>query len=101
MYNILKLNELITWALPFNHKIYWNILNHPEELNIRVLPKHLKALAAERLKPFLHLERVGAIIQYMNSEDWHETLYNKFITYTKILDNNRNESLFDLVEEFQ
>lgn len=98
MYNILNLNELIDWATPYNARIYFNILNHPEELNIRVLPQHLKELAAQRLQPYLHLEKVQGVIDYMNAEDWNDR-YNRFVEYTEILDRSRNEQLKDLVPE--
>ena len=100
MYNILYLYELIEWALPYKHKIYFNILNHPEELNIRVLPKHLKELAEKRLQPYLHLEKVKGIISYMWTEDWNTKYYKKFKQYTKTLDKSRNENILDYIEEF-
>ncbi len=99
MYNILYLYELIEWALPYNCKIYFNILNHPDSLNIRVLPKHLKELAEKRLQPYLHLEKVDGIIKYMWAEDWNNK-YNKFIQYTKALDKSRKQNILDYMEEF-
>jgi MoaA/NifB/PqqE/SkfB family radical SAM enzyme len=100
MYNILRLADLINWAEPYGHKIYFNILNHPEELNIRVLPKHLKTLAVSRLTPYLHMEKIQGIIDYMCFEDWNH-MYKKFLNYTKILDASRDESLFYIVKEFK
>ena len=99
MYNILRLPELIDWATPYGHRIYFNILNHPEELNIRVLPKHLKDQAAKQLQPYLHLDKVQGIIDYMYAEDWNNK-YSKFIKYTIALDASRGENLFDLIPEF-
>jgi len=100
MYNILKLNELLEWAVPYGHKIYFNILNHPDQLNIRVLPEHLKQLAAERLQSYLHLEKVQGIIDYMMSEDWSNKL-SVFYKYTNELDKSRNENLFDIIPELK
>lgn len=99
MYNILRLNEFIDWALPYNAKIYFNILNHPEELNIRVLPKNLKKIAEDKLQPYLHLEKVKGIISYMNSEDWSHKM-DQFYYYTDQLDKSRNEKLTDIIPEF-
>jgi molybdenum cofactor biosynthesis enzyme MoaA len=99
MYNILHLNKLIEWSLPYNVKIYFNILNHPEELNIRVLPNDLKKLAEKRLQPYFHLEKVNGIIDYMWAEDWSDKM-SKFIFYTKELDKSRNENLIKIVPEF-
>jgi len=100
MYNILKLNELIDWAQAFDTRIYFNILNHPQELNIRVLPTELKKLATQRLQPYLHIEKVAGIIDYMYAEDWHAD-YDKFLAYTSALDISRGENLFDIVSEFK
>ena len=98
MYNILRLPELINWAEPYGHKIYFNILNHPEELNIRVLPVHLKDQAAAQLHPYLHLEKVQGIIDYMYAEDWNDK-YDKFLSYTSALDKSRDEKLIDIIPE--
>jgi len=99
MYNILYLDDLIDWALPYNVKIYFNILNHPEELNIRVLPTDLKQEAEKRLQPYLHLEKVDGIIKYMWAEDWNNKL-DKFVDYTKVLDQSRDENLVKIAPEF-
>lgn len=100
MYNILRLPELIDWATPYGHRIYFNILDHPSELNIRVLPKHLKDQAASQLQPYLHLDKVQGIIDYMYAEDCNDR-YDKFLSYTNALDTSRNENLFDLIPEFK
>lgn len=99
MYNILRLPELIDWAAPYGHRIYFNILNHPEELNIRVLPAHLKDQAAAQLQPYLHLDKVQGIIDYMYAEDWNAK-YDKFLSYTATLDASRDENLSELIPEF-
>lgn len=99
MYNILNIVDLIEWALPYNHKIYFNILNHPEELNIRVLPSELKKIAEQRLKPYEHLEKVQSIVAYMKAEDWSDK-FSKFVSYTKSIDTSRDELLTDIVPEF-
>jgi len=98
MYNILSLNEFIDWAEPYRHKIYFNILNHPEELNIRVLPKELKEIVNERLLPYMHLDKVKGIIDYMNAEDWPHLL-TKFQKYTNSLDKSRKQNLKEIHPE--
>jgi len=98
MYNILHLDKLIEWALPYGHKIYFNILNHPEYLNIRCLPIQLKNLAQIRLAQYTDLPKVQSIIDYMWKEDWSDKL-PQFYKYTQELDNSRNENLFDIVPE--
>lgn len=98
MYNILRLDELIDWALPYKHKIYFNILNHPEYLNIRVLPKNLKEEVRKKLSKYVHLEKVQGIIDYLFSEDWNDKI-NQFYDYTQALDKSRSQNLNDLIPE--
>lgn len=100
MYNITRLHELIEWAEPFGHKIYLNILNHPEELNIKVLPKKLKETVTETLSSYTHIDRVQGVIDYMNAENWNHKL-KQFFHYTRQLDKSRNQNLFDVLPEFK
>ena len=100
MYNILRLPELIRWATPYNHKIYFNILNHPEYLNIRCLPEQLKTQAHRQLLPYYELPKVKGIIDYMLAEDWSWRLPD-FYNYTRTLDKGRNENLYSIVPEFE
>lgn len=100
MYNITRLHEFLNWAEPFGHKIYLNILNHPEELNIRVLPNELKEQVAEILSNYTHIDRVQGVIDYMNSKDESYKL-EKFFYYTKQLDQSRKQNLFDILPEFK
>lgn len=100
MYNILRLDKLIDWAEPYGHKIYFNILNHPEYLNIRCLPKELKTQANIMLCRYKHLEKVQGIIDYMYAEDWSDKL-PQFYEYTAQLDKSRNENLFDILPELR
>ena len=100
MYNILHLDKLIEWALPYKHKIYFNILNHPEYLNIRCLPMQLKNLAQVRLAQYTDLPKVQSVIDYMWKEDWSDKL-PQFYEYTKKLDESRGESLSTIVPELK
>lgn len=98
MYNILRLQDLIAWVLPYKVKIYFNILNHPNWLNIRVLPVHLKKDVEEKLQKYYYLPKVKGIIDYMNAENWTEHL-DIFYQKTSILDESRNESLQYIIAE--
>ena len=92
IYNILDLNKLFEYTEKFGYFPYLNILNHPDYLNVRVLPDNLKQLAVERLQPWLDKPKVQGLIDYMMAEDWtkHKT---KFIEYTAEVDKSRNQSL--------
>ena len=81
-------------------KIYFNILNHPEYLNIRCLPAQLKDLAQERLQEYTHLPKVQGIIDYMWKEDWSDKL-DAFYDYTDKLDKSRKQNLYDIVPELK
>lgn len=100
-YNILNLHELFNWMKQYtNVKLYLNILNHPQVLNVRILPKELKELAETRLKPYLDLPKVKETINYMNAQDDSEFL-PKFFDYNNTLDSLRNQNFYDLVPEFR
>ena len=98
MYNILRLQELLDWAEPYGHKIYLNILNHPEYLNIRVLNNDLKQKVKSTLNNYTHIPKVQGVIDYMMSEDWSER-YPQFVEYTNALDNSREQDLKQIVPE--
>lgn len=100
MYNILRLQDLIEWAKPYGHKIYFNILNHPDYLNIRCLPHELKTQAKETLNMYTDLPKVNGIIDYMFAEDWSSKL-DQFKKYTHELDVSRKENLYELIPEFK
>jgi len=98
MYNILRLHELLDWAQPYGHKIYLNILNHPEYLNIRVLNKDLKEKVKQTLSSYTHIEKVQGVIDYMLAEDWSDK-YTQFVEYTVALDNSREQDIKQIVPE--
>jgi len=98
MYNILHLDKLINWAEEHNCPIFYNILNHPAELNIRNLPANLKKEAEQRLAGFDH-KRLKGVIDYMYAEDWQ--YLSKFIQFTTSLDKSRNENIITHVPEFK
>jgi len=100
MYNILRLHEFLEYALGYNHKIYFNILNHPECLNIRVLPAKLKDAAFESLMPYLEVPKLKGVIDYMYAEDWSDKM-DEFIDYTFALDKSRNQYLTAIIPEFE
>lgn len=100
IYNVLKLNELIDWLrLQGITNLYFNILNHPSYLNIRAMPMELKTLAKDRLQPYLEINKVKGIIDYMMAEDWHKEHWPKFIQYTTSIDDSRKENVYDVVKE--
>lgn len=93
MYNILYLDQLLSWIRSNHLDVYFNILNHPECLNIRVLPKDLKVKAEDKLSVFKKDFPVEDIINYMNKEDWTQTYLKEFFNYTSFLDQSRKQKM--------
>jgi glutamate-1-semialdehyde 2,1-aminomutase len=100
MYNILRMPALFDWAEPFEYKVYLNILNHPDYLNIQCLPQQLKQQAEQQLEPYLHKPKVKDVIKYMWDQDWSHKLPD-FYKYTHTLDQSRDEDLYSIVPEFK
>jgi sulfatase maturation enzyme AslB (radical SAM superfamily) len=99
IYNVLQLDKLFDYLESMDvTDIHLNILDHPDYLNVRVLPADLKKLVAERLEPYLHIKRTQSLIDYMNAEDWNH-MWENFVKYTDSLDKSRDENLSELVPE--
>ena len=92
IYNVLDLNELFEYTMQFGYFPYLNILDHPDYLNVRVLPQNLKEEAAKRLQPWIKQDKVEGLINYMMAEDWTKHT-DKFVEYTAEIDKSRNQSL--------
>ena len=101
--NMCAMHELLEWAQSRGLKgndIYLNILNHPECMNIRALPKELKLLAEQNLQPFLDVPKVADTIKYMWAEDWHNKFWAEFLDYNKKMDELQKGNLLDVCPEF-
>ena len=98
MYNILKLKPLLHWVEKKDYPIFFNILDKPRFLNIRVLPQNLKRKAEQDLSPFQKRFDTQSIVSYMNSKDNSQYL-KEFFIFTKYLDQKRNQNLFSFVPE--
>lgn len=109
--NILYLPELAKWKQNQNFK---KIHNHPmvngvigthlvylpSYLNVRVLPKNLKNIAAERIKSFTDDIRWLGFVDYMMSEDWSHKLPNT-IEYLEICDKTRGLDFRSIFSDFR
>ena len=99
MYNILRINELFDYCEEMNLNVFCNILNHPEHLNIRVLPEHLKENAAILFEKHYNIDirKRESVVDYMFAEDWSHLL-PEFWDFTNKIDASRNESFKDYVD---
>lgn len=98
MYNILRLTDMIEWCKSNNVRLFLNVLDRPEYLNIRVLPEHLKEEVALRLSRYTE-ERIQGVVDYMMAEDWSNK-YDEFIQFTKRIDESRGQNISKLIPEF-
>jgi len=102
--NMVAMTELFDWLKSKDIKkeqVYLNILNHPECMNIRVLPKELKQLAEEKLQPWLHVPKVEDTIKYMWAEDWHSQRWTEFVEFNLKTDDLQKGHLLDACPEFK
>ena len=102
--NVCAIDELIEWGLSAGiepKQFYFNILNHPECMNIRSLPIALKNLAELKLQPYLEIPKVQDIIRYMWAEDWHEKRWGEFVAYNTKIDELQRGELLDVCPEFK
>ena len=101
--NVCALHELIEWVKSKDvnqSQIHYNILNHPECMNIRALPKELKQLAEQNLSVYED-DRINNVIKYMWAEDWHVKRWQEFLVYNKKIDSLQNMSLLDACPELK
>lgn len=126
-YNVLHLPDFMRWKLEssglnkFNNSLRRPIVTHhlaykPLYLNIRVLPKGYKSLVKERFDQFRNWmlqekypEHVLAssesiyksVINYMMSEDYHNSHWEEFCDYTNKLDQIRNQQILDVIPQLR
>lgn len=98
--NILYLPELAKWKVnqkfkkihmhpKANGDIGTHLVYLPSYLNVRVLPQHIKELAANRIKEYTDNPRWLGLVDYMMSEDWSHKLPST-VEYLTACDQTRN-----------
>ena len=112
--NVLYIPELVHWKESMNFKkinkapygaglIGTHLVYLPSYLNVRVLPKHLKAKVSETIDYFCHrrmhdsefvnnpygLKRWNGLVQYMNQEDWSDKI-PMLLDYLTVTDQQRS-----------
>lgn len=124
-YNVWHIPKFIKWKLEdsglrnINNTKKRPIITHhvahgPKRVNIRILPKDIKQNIVDYYSTSLiefkrkYPENIAnnaesilnSIIKYMNSGDYSDKL-PEFVKFTKYLDNARNQSVTEVVPEFQ
>ena len=98
--NILYLPELSIWKRDQKFKkihshpstsgdVGTHLVYFPSYLNVRVLPRSIKELAATRIKNFTHNPRWLGFVDYMLAEDWSHKL-SSTVEYLETCDATRN-----------
>lgn len=97
--NLWFVRELFEYAKQNNFKVAPIVLTGPDYLALDVIPDRLKELALEKLSQIqiyidknLYDHLLGLIENNIN-----RCLFNQTIAHILMLDNNRNEKLFDLL----
>lgn len=104
MLNIIALHELLDWMEAKGlgkDQLYLNILNHPESMNIRVLPTELKERAVINLLQYKDWPKVEDTLQYMNAEDWYDKRWQEFVDFNLRTDGLQKGNLVDACPEFK
>jgi uncharacterized radical SAM superfamily Fe-S cluster-containing enzyme len=94
------INAVDDTRVPF---VFFNLLEHPDHMNIKALPLELKDQVANSLAPWLghpDLLQLQGVIDYMYQADWHH-LWGEFMEHTSRLDEMRLESLTDAEPGFK
>ena len=104
-YNVLHITDLLEFIESFNLSTNLNILQGPEYLNIRVMPKKARILAAKRLKeyadrsPMVKRDKCMAstisnvVLELeQDTEKPYRDYIRKFMVFTNDMDKSRNQS---------
>jgi hypothetical protein len=88
-----------------------HMAHKPESTNVRLLPKEYKQKVEARftesfdtIKDPALKARAGiiyaSITKFMNAEDWFDKYFLEFKELTEFLDKERNQSILDIIPEF-
>ena len=97
--NIWFIAELFEYANTYNISVWPTILSGPDYLALNVMPDQLKEKAhahLDRIKSNITTNMFALIGNLIDNND-NNCLFNQTIAHILLLDNNRNEKLFDLL----
>jgi len=105
-YNALYITDLLEFAESLQLPVTLNMVYGPEYLNVKVMPRNARLLAAERLKIFVNKSKIAKIdtgmkatinnvVLELENEIDNDSLYQQqienFISFTNSLDKSRNQ----------
>ena len=115
-YNITRLDKIFEYFLQLGTTVHTSLVQYPDELNVKVLHKEMKAKITQDFDDYVKLktsqnispqklERIHRygynVITYMNSEDRYDQYWDKFVAYTKAQDKYHNTNVLDVYPEFK
>jgi sulfatase maturation enzyme AslB (radical SAM superfamily) len=102
--NIWFLHDLLVYAKDKNINVTPTILDGPDYLSLNVIPDKLKDLAlkkVEQVSPYLSPEIIQRIT-FLITNNINQGLFSHTLSHILVLDNLRNESMFNVLpEEFK
>lgn len=103
-FNVFYIPEYIKYFSLHNITVWLNVLYHPSNVSMKVLPMHAKEVISEKLKVLIDhptlSEPITPIINYLMSDGGNELLYNQFLKTVQQHDNFRQESFKDTFPEY-
>ena len=93
IFNILYLKDYDNFFSKKGWPVFYNIANYPSYLEIYNIP--------EQVKKLIKLDsKFADVTEFVNNKKCDEKAWNKFVSYTKILDQNRGQSFGKTFPEF-
>jgi hypothetical protein len=118
-YNVMHIADMIDWKISsgltninkYTLLMSPHMAHKPESTNVRLLPKEYKQKVEARftesfdtIKDPALKARAGiiyaSITKFMNAEDWFDKYFLEFKELTEFLDKERNQSILDIIPEF-
>jgi len=123
--NITRLTNIFEYFNSLGVYVHTSLVQYPKSLNPRLLPTELKQQVTDNWrdwsnnaeanlrrthtsntlninKQIKRTQRFGnSVIDYMNSEDWYESNWDDFKSYTTALDRHHNTDILDWYPEFK
>ena len=93
--NVYHLPDIIKWWKN-RGKIFFRILDYPHHLSIKHLPTNMRQLCIDRFRDYAELDHVTtALYEYPNGS------FENFEKWISVLDKNRNNSWWEINEQFR
>lgn len=106
--NITRYRSIVEYLRSFKACFHTSLVQYPEYLNIRNLPKELKQKVADDIKNILNeypnknvQKHSQQILNYMNSKDQDRDEWNNFVDFIEYFDRINNTNFLSVYPEFE